>query len=110
MFASCCGCGNRKVDRSKALSSEDEEDSSQGDEGMKRKKASNGEENNGKISSLDIPCESQQLSKDPQDGNLLNEETPEENTKGCQSDKKDGNGTNFPIMMIGVLLLIAFFF
>ncbi|XP_055711622.1 adenylyl cyclase-associated protein 1 isoform X2 [Phlebotomus papatasi] len=91
MFASCCGCGNRKVDRSKALSSEDEEDSSQGDEGMKRKKASNGEENNGKISSLDIPCESQQLSKDPQDGNLLNDETPEENTKGCQSDKKDGN-------------------
>ncbi|XP_059617008.1 adenylyl cyclase-associated protein 1 isoform X1 [Phlebotomus argentipes] len=83
MFASCCGCGNRKA-RSKALST-DEEDSS----GSEEVKKANGEENNGKISSLDVPCESQQLSKDPQDGNLLNDET-EKSAKGCEVDE-EGN-------------------
>ncbi|XP_055680988.1 adenylyl cyclase-associated protein 1 isoform X2 [Lutzomyia longipalpis] len=89
MFGSCCGCGNRKAGRSKALSSTDEEDSSVGEEEVvKKKKAENGEESNGKISSLDVPCESQQLSKDTQDGNLLNDEIPEESAKGCEIDEK----------------------
>ncbi|GAB0091850.1 hypothetical protein DMENIID0001_067360 [Sergentomyia squamirostris] len=101
MFGSCCGCGNRKAGRSKALSSTDEEDSSQGDEEVKKKKRiANGEENNGKISLVEKSSESQQLSKDPEDGNvLLSDETPKESAKGYEIvlEEEEANDDGQPV-------------